>query len=142
MHIRKLPHACSYQLPIFSLSSCWTRKVLGSRPVHGSVWVGFVPNPESTRLLRVYHFWTRRRPVKGFGSDGRTWPEIDWFSVGVEICKTTPNSTEIHRILLNSPNRPHMLRSGQTSMRSRRILTKSGQISTRSHWISQISGHF
>ena len=116
--------------------------IFKTRPVHGSVRVGFMPNPERTRLLRVYHFWTRRRPVKGFGSDGRTSPETDRFSVRVEICKTTPNSTEIHRILLNPPNRPHMLRSGQTSMRSHRILTRSGQISTRSHWISQISGHF
>ena len=113
--------------------------IFKARPVHGSVRVRFMPNPEPTRLFRVYHFWTRRRPVKGFGSDGRTSPETDRFSVGVGICKTTPNSTEIHRILLNPPNRPHMLRSGQTS---RRILTRSGQISTRSHWISQISSHF
>ena len=37
------------------------------RPVHGSVRVGFVLNLEPTRLLRVYHFWTRRQPVKRVG---------------------------------------------------------------------------
>ena len=47
------------------------------RPVHGSVRVGFVPNPELTRLLQVYHFWTRYRPVKRFGSSSRTSSEID-----------------------------------------------------------------
>ena len=41
-----------------------------SRPVHGSVRVGFVPNPEPTRSLRVFYTWTRRQSVEGGNSGG------------------------------------------------------------------------
>ena len=63
---------------------------------------GSVPNPKPTRLLRVYHFWTCRRPVKGVGSDGWTSSETNLFSVRVEICKTTLDFAEIHRIYTKS----------------------------------------
>ena len=72
-------------------------KVAYIRLVHGSVWVGFVPNPEPARLLRIYHFWTRHWPVKGVGLGGRTSPQTDRFSVGVESCKTLPKFAEIHQ---------------------------------------------
>ena len=72
------------------------------RPVHRSVWVRSVPNSKSTRLLRVYHFWTCCRPVKGVYSDSRTSSETGQFSVEVEICKTTPDFAKIHRICTKS----------------------------------------
>ncbi|KAK9992209.1 hypothetical protein SO802_027194 [Lithocarpus litseifolius] len=71
-----------------------TSKKAAEKPVHGSVRVGFVPNPEPTRMVRVYHFWTRRRPVKGVGSGGRTSPETGRFSVGVESRRNLQKSTQ------------------------------------------------
>ena len=41
-----------------------------SRAVHGSVRVGFVPNPQPTRSDRVEKFQTRRRPRKATGRVG------------------------------------------------------------------------
>ena len=41
------------------------------RGVHGSVRVGFVPNPRPTRRTRVENVLTRRRPARESDQSGR-----------------------------------------------------------------------
>ena len=54
--IKLFPLACAI------ISSHTHQVITGSRAVHGSVRVGFVPNPEPTRRNRVTKKCTRRRP--------------------------------------------------------------------------------
>ena len=61
------------QIPILcTIFSTKKKKILCTivvvRPVHGSVRVGFVPNPEPTRSDRLVRNSTRRRPAWLIGS--------------------------------------------------------------------------
>ena len=67
-----------------------TRK-LRTRGVHGSVRVGFVPNPRPTRPSRVPISQTRRRPVRKSDRIGRFLPESGRVSVGVDYLENGEN---------------------------------------------------
>ena len=71
-----------------------------ARPVHKSVQVGFVPNSEPTRSVRVSHFWICYWQVKGVCSGGRTFLDTSRFSVEVAIFETMSDFAEIHQIWL------------------------------------------
>ena len=72
-------------------------------PVHGSVRVGFVPNPEPTRPDRVGKLSTRRRPSEKSVRTGWNINERRSGSVGVEIWKIKKFRLE------NDENRPNPL---------------------------------
>ena len=72
---------------IISLYPQLTNDCIQGRPAHGSVWVGFVPNPEPTRPDRVGKLSTRRRPLEKLVRTGWNINERRSGSVGVEIWK-------------------------------------------------------
>ena len=57
-----------------------------------------MPNPEPTQSVRVYHFWTRHRLVKGVGLGGWNSSNTSRSSVGVETFETKLDFAKIHRI--------------------------------------------
>ena len=57
------------------------------RAIHGSIWVEFAPNPESTRWNRVEKKGTRRRPAEVIGSGGSEHQWVASGSVGFETAR-------------------------------------------------------
>ena len=128
-------------------------KLLISRGVHGSVRVGFVPNPEPTRSHRVERWTTRRRPpvtsgrvgsgsgVQRSGRSKSTWvlpsrssPEIAKFSPDLaessldlrRICATTTGSKQ---------ERPPQAQIWMKTSISSPDLRRSSRIFAVLHWI-------
>ena len=98
---------------------------MSTRPVYGSVRVGFVPNSEPTRLDRVGKLSTRRRPLEKSVRTGQNINERRSGLVGVEIWK-------IKKIRLeNDENRSNPLSFRQKQPRSQLDLAKSRRIQPR-----------
>ena len=99
--------------------------VTQSRPVHGSVRVGFVPNPEPTQPDQVGKLSTHRRPSEKSIRMGWNINKQRSGSVGVEIQK-------IKKIRLeNDENRSNPLSFFRKQPRSRLDLAKSRRIQPR-----------
>ena len=76
---------------LLGLSGLHVIFLLLGKAVHGSVRVGFVPNPEPTRPDRLARNSTRRRPAWLIGSGGSDLQRTAVGSVGVGDLKIAQN---------------------------------------------------
>ena len=112
-------------------------KVHKTRAAHGSVRVGFVPNPEPTRRNRVRKKCTRRRPAGVIGSDSSNHQQVAGGLVGViDLRRQRENNekTQIRRI--NADSGDSFPDSSEISLRSDKNLTGFDEISPDSVKIS------
>ena len=97
-----------------------------SRGDHGSVRVGFVLNPQSTRPSWVPNFQTRRRPISKSDRTGRFLPEWCRVTVGVDYLENGENpAKKIWKTIESNENN-----------------FKNGRNPAWSHQIQRNLGHF
>ena len=117
------------------------KSMVGCRGVHGSGRVGFVPNPDSTRMWRVNKKLTRNRPGDLVGFFGSGLVGFGFITGD----KTWPDSVRSGRNLTGSCNiwpKYSWIRRDRTEIwpdpsRSGRNLTGSFYIWPKSGWIRQ-----
>ena len=104
--------------------------IVAIRAVHGSVRVGFVPNPEPTHRNWMRKKCIRRRPARVIGSDGSDHQQVVGGSVGVidlRRQREKDEKTQIRRI--NADSGDSFPDFGEISLRSGKNLTGFDDIS-------------